>query len=857
MAVFTVTSNADDGTANTLRWAIQQANATAGLDNIVFNIAGRQPATITLSAALGALPPITDSVYIDGMSQAQNPMVNMPQIEIDGSALGGVSGLVVDCGNTTIAGLAIDGFNSNGIELNNPAGSAGNLVYGCHIGCGLWGTSANSGNAGNGIFIMGSNNDIGVPGTAMMPDIFGMPLLLPGWNVIAGNTQNGVDIFGSASKNNTLSGNFIGVDATGFEARANGKDGVRIEAGASGNYVGTQVPGFGFENFISGNKRNGVALVDSPNDFVDGDCIGLGVDGKTALGNFGNGVVASGFSSNEHIDGDTISDNLLSGVQFSGPGATDSTITRSAIGTDYTGMLARGNGDDGVTLDANASNTVGGGAGQYNVISGNQGNGISITGTLDKVYGNWIGTNATGDAALPNQGNGVLIVGTNNTIGSPLFPRSNTISGNLEDGIAIYGDINYVYGNSIGTNDAGTAAIPNGYNGVWIDGNNNHIGTATPGGGNLISGNTDSGVNIDGASNEVYGNKIGTNSFGAEALGNGADGVRIVGDNNRVGTTGALVENLISGNANDGVYIEGGNNKVYGDWIGTDQIGWAAIANGKNGVEVKGDNNQIGSDLIGGGNLISGNGKNGVYLNGDTNTVAQDWIGVDSTGNADLENFQTGVEIAGSNNIIGVADKTGGNVISGNGGEGIMLDTGSANVMLNNYVGVGADGKTGVGNGLTGIGLYGGTNANDRIGDAGAWDANVISANGSYGIRVQGATGTLIKNNYIGLGADGATALGNGLSGILVEKGTTNGGGSGTVIGGKTTDEGNFICNNGTRAVGGFGVDIANNTTGVTVQNNWIGLYVDANGFVFEAPNKSGWTNNPNADNDWPDNWHD
>ncbi len=93
LATFNVTKADDDGTADTLRWAIQQSNMTVGRDTIAFQIPGGAPATITLAAARGALDPITDAVFIDGWSQAQNPVVWTPQIEIDGSALGVVSGL--------------------------------------------------------------------------------------------------------------------------------------------------------------------------------------------------------------------------------------------------------------------------------------------------------------------------------------------------------------------------------------------------------------------------------------------------------------------------------------------------------------------------------------------------------------------------------------------------------------------------------------------------------------------------------------------------------------------------------------------------------------------------------------------
>lgn len=69
-ATFTVTKLADDSSTGTLRWAIEQANATAGADTIDFKIAGIAtgiPAIIHITSAV--LPPITEAVTIDGTTQ--------------------------------------------------------------------------------------------------------------------------------------------------------------------------------------------------------------------------------------------------------------------------------------------------------------------------------------------------------------------------------------------------------------------------------------------------------------------------------------------------------------------------------------------------------------------------------------------------------------------------------------------------------------------------------------------------------------------------------------------------------------------------------------------------------------------
>src|SRR5439155_9595225 len=78
-ATLVVTTTSDSGSGS-LRQAILDANATNGLDSIVFQIPGTAPFTIT---PLAALPAITDPVVIDGTTQpGYTP--NHPIIELSG-----------------------------------------------------------------------------------------------------------------------------------------------------------------------------------------------------------------------------------------------------------------------------------------------------------------------------------------------------------------------------------------------------------------------------------------------------------------------------------------------------------------------------------------------------------------------------------------------------------------------------------------------------------------------------------------------------------------------------------------------------------------------------------------------------
>ena len=159
---------------------------------------------------------------------------------------------------------------------------------------------------------------------------------------------------------------------------------------------------------------------------------------------------------------------------------------------------------DGLTIAANDSTVKG------LVINRFGGNGISIRGDGNTVSGNYIGTDANGTTPLPNVGGMWIGDGaSNNTIGGATGGERNVISGNLGEGLTLFGNGtsgNVVSGNHIGTDAGGTSALPNIYNGVWIsDGaSNNTIGGATAGAGNIISGNDAAGIAIAGSGNWAH-----------------------------------------------------------------------------------------------------------------------------------------------------------------------------------------------------------------------------------------------------------------------------------------------------------------------------------------------------------------
>ena len=219
------------------------------------------------------------------------------------------------------------------------------------------------------------------------------------------------------------------------------------------------------------------------------------------------------------------------------------------------------------TIGGIAGTTPGGACtGDCNLISGNTGAGLVGLRNGSGVLGNFIGVDVTGTASLPNGGDGVVVDDIGVVIGSTNTAGRNVISGNTGNGVVLSGVNVILRGNFIGTNSAGTAALGNGGNGVSSGANSvgsHTIGGLAAGAGNLISGNGGSGIVItEGLSTQVYGNLIGTDVTGLLPVPNQFDGLQagpnlVVNNINlAVGNIQAGGGNLIAFNGRDGVRVD-------------------------------------------------------------------------------------------------------------------------------------------------------------------------------------------------------------------------------------------------------------------------------------------------------------
>jgi parallel beta-helix repeat protein len=227
--------------------------------------------------------------------------------------------------------------------------------------------------------------------------------------------------------------------------------------------------------------------------------------------------------------------------------------------------------------------------------------------------------------------------------------------------------------------------------------------------------------------------------------------------------------------------------QILGNWIGLASDGTTPLGNTQNGVYVaNADSTQIGNPSE--RNIISGNTDYGIFLyNTIQTTIASNYIGIAADGETPDGNKAGGVIVEGgaTNTTIGGASRNLGNVISGNTGNtddgplfhnGITLVDCSETTIAANYIGTDAFGTRPVQNSRDGIYLTVAATMNTiglEVPPGEQLPYQVISANGLYGIEVDGTNNT-IDFNLVGYGADLSNLM-NGRDWRLDDSGgTTN-----------------------------------------------------------------------------------
>ena len=826
LATFLVTDLGDSG-PGTLRQAIEDANEQEGVDQIHFAIPGPGPFSVAL---LSPLPPVTDTVEIDGTTQPGfNPSNPVPIVEVNGAGAGsGADGLTFDLGSfeSILRGLVINRFSGSGVRIFRSQV----VVEGNFIGTDLTGSLA-LGNAGFGVEIdTGFDNRIGGTTAAAR-------------NVISGNAGGGVRIFSSfssgASRNQVL-GNFIGLDAAGTGPLGNGGAGIYLGFTADDNEIGGTSPGEG--NAIAFNGGHGVTVDAAIRNPILGNRI-FGNAQAIVLTNGGNEdqpaptlAGAEAFPAFTRIEGQLIGFLPLSTFRiefFSSlpgdppiPGQASLFLGAQAVATDAAGNAS-------FSFDFTATPPIG------QVITATATS--PLGGTIEFPTGNNTSELALGiplvSAFVVTNTNDTGVGSFRRTIGNANeFPGLDTIRFDIPGpgphSIAPLSQLPPVLESVIidattqpGFNPAAPAPVVE-LNGALAGANASGLrlnaGSSTIRG-LAINRFSSFGIRVASPANRIVGNFIGTDPSGSLALGNGSAGVGLVAGGNTIGGSAASDRNLISGNLREGIFVAtgAGGNQILGNFIGTTSDGNSGLGNQLSGITL----NRSGGNLLR-GNLISGNGTgpaggSGITITGAEavgNHVADNRVGTNASATHGLPNVSGGIFVSNaSGNLIGggTGDR---NILSGNGFHGIFVSGGSANSVLGNLVGTAGDGATPLGNLASGIAL-----AQSSLNVV---RGNVVSGNrgsgpfGGYGVIIQGSTshGNLVQGNLIGTDSSGGRAIPNSRAGVAI-RGPSN------VIGGSGTELGNVISGNGQQGVLIEGTA----ATGNLVQGNLVGT--DAAGF--------------------------
>lgn len=559
-----------------------------------------------------------DGVYLHGSDAFNN---HIEGNKIGTNSLGtlsipnGFSGVTLNLGahdnfvggNAARAGNLISGNLANGVQLSG-AGTDANQIKSNKIGVNLSGLASLSNGTDGVLAELGASFNL-IGGTTVADR-----------NLISGNLGAGVAFLDAATVNNAIQVNFIGVDMLGTFAIGNANGGVRMDA-AVNNSIGGGIIGTG--NVISGNSIAGVRLSNGARgNQIERNTIGTDATGNYSISN-PIGVLVD-FTANQNFIGventrsNILSGNSIAGVQVTGTGTLQNEIRGNTIGLDSKGDKAIPNGT-GILIDGGASETIIGAGipANGNVISGNTGDGIWITGANTEEFNvtfNFIGTNVTGTLDRGNGRSGVRFDGGANN----LSLVENTISGNSRDGVEVdgpNGSLVTIDSNRIGLDLTGSLLVGNDRYGISLG-----SGALAPiVNNNIISGNA-SGIRNDAIGATITSNRIGTSAPGLKSLGNrrgsgtstdGHYGILSTGANAQIGDTSAA--NIIVGH-DMGIWVKDAtaSGVIRENRIGTDAAGLLSMPNtigiklsdGAHGLTL--DKNVIANSLTAGLRLLDG-----------------------------------------------------------------------------------------------------------------------------------------------------------------------------------------------------------------------------------------------------------
>lgn len=376
----------------TLRAAVEEANALAGSDTIIFSITG----TINTNSVITITTPgnVIDAgsnhnVAVNGKNRTDHCFY------INNAANNVIKGLVMqDCDYAVYIGNS--GATANSIQNN-------------YIGTDMAGDAAVRNNVGVYIDNGASGNYIGAVER----------------NIISGNSNGtGIIISGTNTDSNIVANNYIGLNAAGTAILPN-KEGIEINSGAQENIIG-------LGNIISGNTNDGIVITGANTSLnvVKGNYIGTGPDGSANFGNGDHGIEISNKAASNIIGGTgAFEPNLIRyngnkpnkyGVAIEGNGTKNNKLVRNKIYNNQTGGINLTSGANEDIAQPIIISALEGGASSSVVLSGSCE--TDVAGMTIELFSSLLGQgqNYIGSATTTNGAWTYNLSGSNTAVGQTI-----------------------------------------------------------------------------------------------------------------------------------------------------------------------------------------------------------------------------------------------------------------------------------------------------------------------------------------------------------------------------------------------------------------------------------------------------
>ncbi len=487
---------------------------------------------------------------------------------------------------------------------------------------------------------------------------------------------------------------------TGITFRRSGGSAIVLKGNF--NLVGSaNYPNFFYANSL--NRPDGAAIEvahQARENVITANWIGIALNGTLYPNQIGiavRGGVNTMIGRFDSLSANWISGNLSHGILVT-DNSMSTQVLSNRIGLSASRISASGNEADGIRIEYSTGTNIGTSSGLGLLVSGNHGDGISITSGADSVvlHGVRIGTDLDSDQPFGNRGNGITI---DRDAKNVRFDGPKMISsGNIGHGIFVSGPLveNLIIRRChIGVSEDGFVPVANGLDGIHLENSRDVvIGDTANSNFVVVSGNDGYGIALTSGTSRtlVQNTVVGVTANGASSMPN-RTGI-LIADGCHDNQIGQNIEdgNLISGNRGD-IYPQGAgillfgegceSNSIAGNLIGTDGSGTRALRNGSAGIVILGgaSRNIIGGTAQNQLNIIAGNGSGpftsglgrGIHISGfgsTGNKILGNRIGTSRDGLSALSNNGHGIGI-----FTGASETeiSSGNLIAHNRGSGIFI----------------------------------------------------------------------------------------------------------------------------------------------------------------------------------------